>query len=470
MSATPNLDVDYVASTPGAIAWIHPGALTFDDQGELQVIGSKEVFNNPNKQTCTVFELSNDGGNLHLNMSILSNDGLWEILQKNDGKFRSELQSIRSMLEDKIDPQGGGANCGTDGCDNCDDDEGEYSEYSETKYYLYNIEYGFSDLFTKNLVNQLYNVKGNTDNSSNIVDDMLEGIFGKGKVKIEYDPEHDFKDLSDVDTSSLQLIGVDPAKKDEEPDEFEEYNLDTTKEKGGFTIKDLIDDISKNTQNEVKEIEASPLDPNLNILSRHFVDIYKILNINSASESLKMEFGLSKMLDEIFELDFETDLIEVERFLVDTICDAIRQDKDEIACDLLDFNNELQLETSYIEGIVDPNDNSESSEKFKKMYRIKYNLNNDFKSNFAVYTKILDNIMYNRNVLEDSEKIKLFCIIIMLAHLINKNVLKNKRDIDKKKESGFESDTKLDKYESKIVELGDAFLVKFRKEVNNAIG
>jgi hypothetical protein len=463
MPATPDLDVDYVASTPGAIAWLHPGAITFDEQGEMQLIGSTEVFNHPNKQTCTVFELSNDNGSLNLNLSILSNDGLWEILQKNDAKFREALQGIRIMLDSKVNPHQN------------NNSEGEFEEeYNSSNHYIQNITYEFTTVFTKNLINQLYNIKSNEANASNIVDDMLAGIFGGGKVKIEYDADHDFKEFSEDDakteSSGIELVDMEPTPEEPEEDEFKEYDPDDTKEKGGFTIKDFIDDISKNTGAEVKEIEASPMDDKLNMLSRHFVDIYKILNINNPSECLKTENALSNMLDEIFELDYTDHLVDTERFIIDTICNCIVSDKDEIACDLLDFHNTLQLEVDYIESVVDVNDTSESSKNFQKMYRVKYNLNNDFKSNFAVYSKLIETIMYNRNVFEDSDKTKMFCIVIMLAHLINKNVLKNMRDIEKKQALYPNSDTKLDQYENKIIAIGKDFLTKFRNELNNAIG
>lgn len=459
MPATPELDVDYVVSTPGAISWIHPGAITFDEQGEMQLIGSTEVFNHPNKQTCTVFELSNDNGNINLNLSILSNDGLWEILQKNDGKFREALQNIKIMLDNKVDPNK----------NNQSDDEFE-EEYSISKHYIQNITYEFTTVFTKNLINQLYNVKSNEANASNIVDDMLAGIFGEGKVKIEYDADHDFKEFDSNESTGIELVDMELTPQDPEEDEFKEYDTDDTKEKGGFTIKDFIDDIAKNTQNTVKEIEASPLDENKNILSNHFVDIYKILNIKNPSECLKTEDALSKMLDDIFDLDYTDHLVDTERFIVDTICDCIVKDKDEIACDLLDFHNTLQLEVDYIESIVDVNDTSDSSKNFQKMYRVKYNLNNDFKSNFTVYNKIIESIMYNRNVFEDSQKTKMFCVVIMLAHLINKNVLKNIRDVEKKNNSNLTSNTKLDQYEAKVISIGQDFLNKFRNELNNAIG
>lgn len=460
MPATPELDVDYVVSTPGAIAWLHPGAITFDEQGEMQLIGSTEVFNHPNKQTCTVFELSNDNGNLNLNLSILSNDGLWEILQKNDAKFREALQNIKMLLDNKVDPNKNQKN----------QEEYEEEDFGNSKHYIQNITYEFTSVFTKNLINQLYNIKSNEANASNIVDDMLAGIFGEGKVKIEYDADHDFKELDTPGDTDLELVDIKPSPEETEEDEFKEYETDDTKEKGGFTIKDFIDDIAKNTGSQVKEIEASPFDDSKNILSKHFVDIYKILNINNPSECLKTEASLSGMLDEIFELDYTDHLVETERFIVDTICNCIIQDKDEIACDFLDFHNTLQLEVDYIESIVDVNDTSESSKNFQKMYRVKYNLNNDFKTNFTVYSKIIENTMYNRNVFKDSDKTKMFCIIVMLAHLINKNVLKNVRDLEKKRSICPDSDTKLDQYESKIIKIGNDFLTKFRNELNNAIG
>lgn len=462
-------DIEYISTTPGELGWISADSFRFTENGDLYLNGKGKVLKNPNKHGLFVFELSNDDAKLTLNISIISNEGLQKILSYRDRSFRELLTIARTSIENKTDF--------IKLIQTNEEDEDEYDDgYNNIQIDEVITEY--TNLFTENLINRLYNIHVGEDKAGDIVDDMLSGLFGDSSTKntsyndVENDPEFYTETTNNDSKQLLTLDELNKLQPSPSEAEFNEYSLDD-KDKNNFTIEEFINDIAKKTGiSDINEEPKNPLNPNISELSQCIKIIYECFKINTKKEIIEKNEEFNNILDLIFETysyKNKEKFIEPELFFINTITKRIYENTDEIIYDINEIEIFLKEECDFLLDILNLNEPQDSP--FRKHIKIKYGMKKSLSEYIIFFNTLKDKIRLEFNNKVDCDiTIQFFTCICALIYSINKLRIKIKNDIEVKNNQDREHYDKIKEYEEKILKLCEDVMSKILKYADEGIG
>lgn len=380
-----DLDIEHIFKNPGSSGFIPPNAIVFDPyKKQPYVISQAPVVEKPSNGF--VCEIKNNNGNIIVDVSIISDEALYKVSEIKE--MFNMITSVKMYIEKYAFI-----------------DETSYSELvNEVGLYSVSLNYTFTKEFTNKLINGLLGIK---EAPSDMVDSLLDDIFGDSlkKSKIDY-------------TLVNEKISKDSVK-----------NIDNTD-----SIKNLI-----NPFLETKNYEVENDEENLNVIKilKALKDIHRIIQLSDCKEILNNQININNSLNAFMNYDdsLEPFPAKVDIFVKSIIhkftTDEIIQSKISEFFHLVGYDLRMysDLKNSNLNTIVLTNNSSEH--KLEECIHTKEFLFNELQDFYEQYNVFIKKIRFNNFVVEEKYKINMFCIIIYLLHLINKNYNKFRTELNK---------------------------------------
>jgi hypothetical protein len=383
-----DLDIEHIFKNPGSSGFIPPNAIIFDPyKNEPYVISQAPVVEKPSNGF--VCEIKNDNGNIVIDVSIISDEALYKVSEIKE--MFNMITSVKMYIEKYAYI-----------------DEASHSELvNEVGLYGVSLKYNFTKEFTNKLINGLLGIQ---EAPSDMVDSLLDDIFGDSLKKSKNDY-----------TSVNEKISKDAVK-----------DIDNTD-----SIENLINPFLDTENYEVENDEE-----NLDVIkfSKALKDIYKILQLSDCKEILNNQLRISNALNVFMNYD---DTLEPFPPNLDILVKSIIHkftSNEFIQSKISEFFNLVGYDLRMYSDLKNTNQNTivlsnnSSEHKLEQCIHTKEFLFNELQEFYEQYNIFIKKIRFNNFVVEEKYKINMFCIIMYLMYLINKNYNKFRTELIKKEE------------------------------------
>lgn len=380
-----DLDIEHIFKNPGSSGFIPPNAIIFDPhKKEPYVISQAPVVEKPSNGF--VCEIKNDNGDLIIDVSIISDEALYKVSEIKE--MFNMITSVKMYIEKYAYI-----------------DETSYSELvNDVGLYSVSLKYNFTKEFTNKLINGLLGIQ---ETPSDMVDCLLDDIFGDSLKKSKNDY-----------TSINEKISKDAVK-----------DIDNTD-----SIENLINPFLENENYEVENDEE-----NLDVIkiSKALKDIYRIIQISDCKDILNNQLSMSNALNVFINYD---DLLEPFPTNLDILVTSIIHkftNNEIIQSKISEFFNLVGYDLRMYSDLKNTNQNTiiltnnSSEHKLEECIHTKEFLFNELQDFYEQYNIFIKKIRFNNFVVEEKYKINMFCIIMYLIYLINKNYNKFRTELNK---------------------------------------
>lgn len=378
-----DVDIEHIFNNPGSSGYIPPNSLIFDPHDKNPyVICHAPVLEKP--ANGFMFEITNQNGALVVDISIISDEALYKVSEIKE--MFNMITSIKMYVKTHAYIT-----------------EKTYLEIIDNSgLYKVTLKENFTKEFTNKLINSLLGIK---ESPSDMVDSLLDDIFGSSlkKPKNEYIPDNE-------KISAEQI------------NEFETTD----------SIDNLINPF---LESDMYEVEEDNFNLNAIMLSKSIKDIYNIINLTDCSEILSNQLLINNSLNIFMNYDGTTEPLPsninnmIENFINEFINDKIIQSKISEFFNLVGYDLRINMELVKNTNTLSTNILSDNTKTFEECVGTKEFLFNELRDFYEQYNCFIKKVNFNNHKVEEKYKINLFCIIIYLINLINKNYNKFRTEL-----------------------------------------